>query len=76
MVGKSTQFTSFEDILIFDAKVAALFDESDVKGVIEKMCNLRGKTIVEDKQVVDRPSKVQKVHLASSTSEPVLHFTT
>ncbi|XP_021975728.1 uncharacterized protein LOC110871061 [Helianthus annuus] len=40
------------------------------------MHNLHGKTIVEDNQAVDRPCKVQKVHLVSSTSESVLHFTT
>ncbi|KAM0011777.1 hypothetical protein Hdeb2414_s0059g00759961 [Helianthus debilis subsp. tardiflorus] len=40
------------------------------------MRNLRGKTIVKDNQTIDRPCKVQKVHLVSSTSEPVLHFTT
>ncbi|MFS7953524.1 hypothetical protein Hanom_Chr07g00619691 [Helianthus anomalus] len=39
-VGNSTQFTNFEDIFnsvddsIFDAKVAALVDESDVKSVV------------------------------------------
>ncbi|MFS8009090.1 hypothetical protein Hanom_Chr14g01280441 [Helianthus anomalus] len=39
------------------------------------MRNLRGKTIVEDNESIDKPCKVQKVHLVSSTSEPVLHFT-
>ncbi|MFS7938237.1 hypothetical protein Hanom_Chr05g00437031 [Helianthus anomalus] len=108
MVGNPTQYV---DDGIFDAKVAALVDESDVKsGVnhsvkitadvndpqlhskdfsvhdtptfpsvvsnVQKMRNICGMTIVEDKQVVDRPCKIQKVHLTSSNSEPVLHFTT
>ena len=40
------------------------------------MRKLRGKTIVEDNKAVDRPCKVRKVRLVSSTSESVLHFTT
>ncbi|MFS7966533.1 hypothetical protein Hanom_Chr09g00774831 [Helianthus anomalus] len=84
---------------IFDAKVAALVDELDVKSPKDHSVKIAGdvndpqlhsnffvdeipaspsvvsNTIVEDKQAVDRPCKVQNVHLTSSTSEPVLHFT-
>ncbi|MFS7898223.1 hypothetical protein Hanom_Chr00s018600g01758231 [Helianthus anomalus] len=59
-----------------DFSVHDIHASSSVVSNVEKMRTIRGKTIVEDKQVVDRPRKVQKVHLVSSTSEPILHFTT